>query len=224
MGGSWRGTGGVPGLIPAHYLQDEGEDVDDVSVDGEGTVDILLGAQRVLPVSQHELGVIGKELQGQRVSGKEKGGIPPSPVPAPAHQCEGDGPDGRVQHVEPGHLHGKEAQHGEPGCWQAAGEAGHVPPAPSLEELLPMLTHPLPAGRLPSTAGTTPCFQQRDHPNPLPAPALGTADQEYPGLPTAPLSLPLTYLKERTMAVMIPVTMTTMPSTQNSPGHDVKST
>lgn len=80
----------VPGLIPAHYLQDEGEDVDDVSVDGEGTIDILLRAQRVLPVPQHELGVIGKELQGQRVSGKDQGGIPPSPVtaqhppPAPA--------------------------------------------------------------------------------------------------------------------------------------------
>lgn len=82
MRGSRRGTGGVPGLIPAYYLQDEGEDVDDVSVDGEGTIDILLGAQCVLPVPQHKLGIIGKELQGQRASGKDQGGIPPSPVPA----------------------------------------------------------------------------------------------------------------------------------------------
>lgn len=69
-----------------------------------------------------------------------------------------------------------------------------------------------------------PASQQGDHPNSLPAPALGIPNQEHPCHPTAPLSSLLTYLKERTMAVMIPVTMTTMPSTQNSPGHDVKST
>lgn len=112
MGG--RGdTGGVPGLIPAHDLQDEGEDVDDISVDGEGTVDIFLGAQRVLPVPQHKLGVIGKELWGQRVSGMDRGQgrgrcslpdtlCPPQPS---THQGEGDGADGRIQHVEPRDLH-----------------------------------------------------------------------------------------------------------------------
>lgn len=71
MRGSGGGTGGVPGLIPAHDLQDEGEDVDNVGVDGEGAVDILLGAQCVLPVPQHKLGIIGKELVGQRVSGRD---------------------------------------------------------------------------------------------------------------------------------------------------------
>ena len=81
MRGSGRGTGGVPGLIPARNLQDEGEDVDNVSVDGKGTEDVLLRAQCVLPVPQHKLGVIGKELRGQRVSGRD-GGVPHSVVPA----------------------------------------------------------------------------------------------------------------------------------------------
>lgn len=40
QGGDRRG----PRLIAAHNLQDEGEDIDDVGVDGEGTVDVLLRA------------------------------------------------------------------------------------------------------------------------------------------------------------------------------------
>jgi len=78
--------GGVPGLIPAHNLQDEGEDVDDVSVDGEGAVDVLLGAERVLPVPQHKLGVIGKELGGERSRACQagtRGQVPPLPGPCP---------------------------------------------------------------------------------------------------------------------------------------------
>lgn len=64
MRGSGWGAKGVPGLFPTHNLQDEGEDVDNVCVDGEGTKNVLLRAQRVLPVPQQKLGVVGKELGG----------------------------------------------------------------------------------------------------------------------------------------------------------------
>lgn len=85
------GAEGVPRLVPAYNLQEEGEDVDDVCVDGEGTVDVLLRAYCVLPVPQHKLGVIGKELGGQRVCEARTGvgGTCLTPLPTPAINSPG---------------------------------------------------------------------------------------------------------------------------------------
>lgn len=46
--------------------QEVEEDVDDVSVEGEGSEDVFLGTQRQLLVPQHQLCVHGQELWGGR--------------------------------------------------------------------------------------------------------------------------------------------------------------
>lgn len=48
-----------------HQLQHEGEDVDDVSVDLQGTRDVVLWADGVFPVAQNQLRVVRQELQAQ---------------------------------------------------------------------------------------------------------------------------------------------------------------
>lgn len=151
---------------------------------------------------------------------------PPQPS---THQGEDDGADGSVQHVEPGDLHGKgDTGRVSQGAGRQRARQGrsclHLAPKEMLLMLTP--THPLPAGKLPLPwPAPHPYSQPRGTTQtPLPIPALETPNRGHPWHPTAPLSPPLTYLKERTMAVTIPVTMTTIPSTQKSPGHDVKST
>ena len=44
-------------------LQDEQEDLNNVDVEGEGSVDVLLWAEGQLAVTQEELGVVGQELR-----------------------------------------------------------------------------------------------------------------------------------------------------------------
>lgn len=49
-------------ISAAHNLQEEGENINDVCVDLEGSIDVFLGADGMLPVAQDQLGIIGKKL------------------------------------------------------------------------------------------------------------------------------------------------------------------
>lgn len=110
------------------------------------------------------------------------------------------------------------------GAGRQQARQGRSCPHPALEELLLMPPSPCRQAAFHGWYRTLLPSKGTTQTSLLPAPAPGIPNQEYSWHPTDPLSSPLTYLKERTMAVTIPVTMTTMPSTQNSPGHDVKST
>lgn len=52
------------------------------------------------------------------------------------------------------------------GAGRQQARQGRSCPHPALEELLLMPTHPLPAGKLPSMAGTAPCFPAKGPPKP----------------------------------------------------------
>lgn len=53
-------------MSAAHNLQEEGENVDYVCVDLEGTIDVFLRADGVFSISEHQLGIICQELKRQR--------------------------------------------------------------------------------------------------------------------------------------------------------------
>lgn len=75
-------------LAGAKELEEEGEDVDDVQVDVEGSEDVFLGAERVPAVPHQHLGVECQELGEERGKGsavirrfgigrREHRGLPP---------------------------------------------------------------------------------------------------------------------------------------------------
>lgn len=59
------GETGDSSVAISQQLQHKGEDVDDICVDLQGTRDVVLWADGVLPVPQDQLCVISQELQGQ---------------------------------------------------------------------------------------------------------------------------------------------------------------
>lgn len=61
---------GCSSVAIPHQLQHKGEDVDNVCVDLQGTCDVVLRADGVLPVPQDQLCVISQELRDKEVKNK----------------------------------------------------------------------------------------------------------------------------------------------------------